>query len=381
VVFHLLARELGLSAVEALAGCVILALNPAYVFLSLLAMSDIVSSVWTTLAVLAALRARRRPGWALGSGAAFAIACLVRPANVLLVPALALALPWTVTPLLRFALGAAPGFALLFACNQHAFGHPLRTGYQDVPGQFALGYFRSRFNHYTHWLGKTFTPLVPLAWLAVLTSRDTRWWDRWLLLVWFGSYFFFHCFYFHHDQWWYLRFLLPGFPPLVIGALLAARPLWRELDLRVRLTPIHWTSASLLPLLLFAFVVQREVKVGVDRELFTIAEAEAIFPRAVHYAASKLPERAVVLSFLMSGSLEYYTDRAYLRFDTLDRRTAKRLHRRGAAQGYRWYALVHPLELDRFKERDLGEWAEIATPGGAHLFELQAESLRGRGRD
>jgi hypothetical protein len=306
---------------------------------------------------------------------AFAIACLVRPTNVLLALPLALALPWLRAVLLRFALGAAPGFAFLAAFNQHVYGSPLRTGYVDVGHQFSLGFFRARWNHYTHWLGKTFTPLVPLAWLGVVASRETRWRDRLLLLAWFGSYFVFFCLYFHHDKWWYLRFLLPGFPPLIVGAILTARACWRELELRLRLVRPGWTSVNLLPILLLAFVLDREVSVGIDRQLFDIAEDEAIYSRACRSAAEQLPARSVVLSFLMSGALEYYTDLPYLRFDTLERRTAKRLFRRSQAQGYRWFALVHPVELEVFQKRDLGRWKQIATPSKALLFELDPESL------
>jgi hypothetical protein len=375
VVFYHLAREFALSRFEAVAGTLLLALHPVYVFLGLLAMSDMVSATWAAMAVLAALRCRRRPSWAIASGAAFAVACLVRPTNLLLLLPLALALPWVPAVLLRFALGATPGFAFLLGFNQLAHGNPLRTGYGDIAKEFTLGYFRLRWNHYTHWLGKTFTPLVPLAWLGVVASRETRWRDRLLLLVWFGSYFVFFCFYRFHDTWWYLRFMMPGFPALIIGAILAARRVFHPLDLRLRLARLDWTSGNVIPALVLAFVLAREVSVGVNQRLFDIAEMEATFPRACRYVAEQLPPGSVVLSFMMSGALEYYTDLPYLRFDALDRRMAKRLLRRTMRQGCRWYALVHPVELDEFRRMDLGEWRQIATPSNARLFELDPEYL------
>jgi hypothetical protein len=346
-----------------------------YVFFGLLAMSDVVSTTWVTFSVLAALRGRCSPNWAIVSGAAFAVACLVRPDNGLLLLPLALALPWIPSVLLRFAIGAAPGFALLFGFNLLVHGHPLRTGYGNVAGEFALGYFRQRWNHYTHWLGKTFTPVVPLAWLGVVRSRETRWRDRTLLLVWFGSYFVFFCFYRPYDVWWYLRFLLPGFPALIIGAILAVRGVWSVLDLRCHLPRLHWTSGNVIPMLVLACVLSREVSVGVSQRVFDIAETEAIFRRASRYTAEQLPPRSIILSFLMSGALEYYTDLPYLRFDTMDRRTARRILRRTQRQGCRWYALVHPFELDAFRQRDFGQWRQIAAPGGAFLFELDPEYL------
>jgi hypothetical protein len=338
-------------------------------------MSDMVSAAWVTLAVLAALRGRRNPNWAIVSGAAFAVACVVRPSNGLLLLPLALALPSVPAVLLRFAVGAAPGFAFLFGFNQLVHRHPLRTGYGDVAEEFALSYFRQRWNHYTHWLGKTFTPLVPLAWLGVVASRETRWRDRLLLLVWFGSYFVFFCFYRFYAQWWYLRFLVPGFPALIIGAILAVRGAWHTLDLRLHLTRLERTSGNVIPALVLGFVLSREVSVGVSRRVFDTAETEAIFRRACRYAAEQLPAGSIVLSFLMSGALEYYTDLPYLRFDSMDRRMARRILRRTQRQGCRWYALVHPHELDAFRQRDLGQWRQIGAPANALLFELDPEYL------
>jgi len=334
-----------------------------------------VSAAWVLIAVLAALRGRRRPNWAIASGAAFAVACLVRPTNGLLVPTLALALPWVPGVLLRFAIGALPGSAFFCGYNQLAYGHPFRTGYGDVAVEFALGHFPQRWHHYTHWLGKTLTPLVPLAWLGVVACRETRRRDRLLLLVWFGSYFAFFCFYRFYDTWTYLRFLMPGFPALIIGAILAARRVWPPLDLRVRLTRLDWTSGNVIPALVLSIVLVREVSIGVGLRLFDIAKAEAIFPRACRHAAEQLPPGAIVLSFLMSGALEYYTDLPYLRFDDLNRRMARRVLRRTLRQGCRWYALVHPAELDQFRRLDLGEWRQIAAPADVLLFELDPEFL------
>ncbi len=375
VAFYRLARELALSRFEAVAGTLVLALHPVYVFFGLVAMSDMVSAAWVTIAVFAAVRGRRRPDWAIASGAAFALACLVRPTNGLLVLPLALALPWAPSVLLRFAIGAAPGLAFFCGYNQLAHGHPFRTGYGDVAVEFVLGYFRQRWQHYTHWLGRTLTPLVPLAWLGVLASRETRRRDRLLLFVWFGSYFVFFCFYRFYDTWTYLRFLMPGLPALIIGAILAARRVWQALDLRLRPTRLDWKIGNVVPALVLSIVLAREVSVGVDLRVFDIAESEAVFPRSCRYAAEQLPPGSIVLSFLMSGALEYYTDLPYLRFDDLNRRMARRVLRRTMRQGCRWYALLHPTELDQFRRLDLGEWRQVAAPANVLLFELDPESL------
>ena len=89
---YALGRVLGLGRIWASIGVAILALSPLYLFMSLQAMSDVPSLLWTTLAVLAALKSRDRPWWALLAGAAMAIDVLPRPTNVLVFAPLAVAL-------------------------------------------------------------------------------------------------------------------------------------------------------------------------------------------------------------------------------------------------------------------------------------------------
>ena len=375
--FYALARELGLGPTESAAGSVILALNPVYVFMGLQPMSDAAATTWATLAVLLSLRARRTPAWALGAGAAFAVACVVRPTSALLLVPIALALPWSLGAALRFALGALPGFAFLLSFNLAAYGHPLRTGYGSVGHEFSLAFFPARWRHYTHWLGVTFTPIVPLAWLGVVFSRETRRRDRLMLFAWFASFLVFFCSYRHHDAWWYLRFLMPAFPALVAGALLAARPLWRALELRVHLPGRGWRSASVLPALVLAVVAWREVSVAGRMGALDVAEIDSVYPRSCRLAAERLPPGAMVLSKLTSGALEAYTSFAQLRFDTMDDRTARRLLRRSLRRGRPWYALVHEAEKAEFEGRGLGRWRRLGSAGMVELLELDPESLLG----
>ena len=375
--FYLLGRELGLSRNEAAAGTLILAFQPVYVFMAMNPMSDTAATAWATLAVLGALRARRSAPWAFAAGLAFGIGCLVRPSNAILLATLALALPLRGAALAGFALGAAPALGFFLAFNQAVLGHALRTGYPGVEREFALGYFPKRFAHYTHWLGRTFTPLVPLAWLGVAASRETRWRDRLLLLVWFGSFFAFFCTYRHYEIWWFLRFMMPAFPALVVGALLAARPLFRAVEVRLHLPSRVPAGLNVLPAAVLAFVLASEAKEAKRLDVLGLAASEAVYPRACRLAADRLPPRAIVLSFLMSGALEHYTDLLYLRYDTMDDRPAvRRLLRQTMRQGSSWYALLHPSEIEAFRSRELGRWREIGQVDEAVLLELDPDSLR-----
>jgi hypothetical protein len=377
IAFYALARELGLTPLESASGGALLALNPVYVFMGLQPMSDATATTWAILAVLLALRARRSPGWALAAGAAFAVGCLVRPTNALVLIPVALALPWRPGVLSRFALGGLPGLAFLLAFNFVAYGHPLRTGYGEIGSEFSLAFFPERWRHYTHWLGVTFTPVVPLAWLGVAASRETRGRERLLLLSWFASFFAFYCFYRHHESWWYLRFLMPAFPALVAGAVLAARPVWRALELRLHVPGRSLRSANLLPALALALVAWREVSVWDRQAVFSIAEYEGVYRRSCRLAEQRLPPGAMVLSKLTSGALEAYTAFPQLRFDTMDQKTARRLLRRSLRRGRPWYALVHEAERPEFESSGLGSWRRVDSVGAVELLEILPESLLG----
>jgi len=375
--FYFLGRELGLTRGEAVAGTLILGFQPVYVFMALNPMSDTTATLWATLAVLGALRARRGVPWAFAAGLAFGIGCLVRPNNALLLATLALALPLRPGALARFALGVTPSLGFFLAFNHAVLGGALRTGYPGLEREFALGYFPRRFAYYTHWLGRTFTPLVPLAWLGVMASRETRWRDRLLLVVWFGSFFVFFCLYGPYEIWWFLRFMMPAFPALVAGAILAARPLLRAVEVRLHVPSRLPAGLNVLPAALLLFVLGSEAGEAKRRDVLGIAAAEAVYPRACRLASERLPPRAIVLSCLMSGALEHYTDLRYLRYDTMDDRpTVRRLLRLTMRQGASWYALLHPAEIEAFQSRDLGRWKQIGQVDEAVLLELDPDTLR-----
>jgi hypothetical protein len=369
---HALARELGASHGEAIACALLIAFQPVTIYFALQPMSDVVALAWSTVTVYAAVRSRRQERWAYLAGAGFAIACAIRPANALLALPLALALPWRRASYLRALLGAAPFVALLFRHNIAAYGHPLVTGYGDLKGELALGFFDKRFGHYTHWLGKTFTPLVPFAWLALLVSRRLPGRDRALLLVWFASFFFFYCFYRHYEQWWNLRFLLPGFPAVVVGAVFAARPIWRALEIRLTVPRTGSRTGNLLPLIVLAFALNREVGVLDAEQAIHVAAWERVYPEACQGTAALLPERSIVLAMLMSGALESYTSLPILRYDLLEEGDFARVRAGAARAGYRFYALVHPAEMDQFRRQAPAPWTPLATFREAELVAMDS---------
>ena len=212
---YALGRILGLGRRWAGLGVAILALSPLYLFMSLQAMSDVPSLLWTTLAVLAALKSRETPSWGVAAGAAMAVDVLLRPTNVLALAPLAVALGLAPRRWLLLALGGLPGAVFFFAHSLTAYGSLAATGYGDTSAYFGARFVPGTLLHYARWLPVLFTPLVALnlglPWIQRESPRT-----RWLLGMWIlafaGLYATYTC---THETWWYLRFLLPAAPALV----------------------------------------------------------------------------------------------------------------------------------------------------------------------
>ena len=126
LLIYLVGRQLGLPRAYAVAGAAILAVNPTFVFMASQPMSDALAMFWGLVLISAALRARVNDKWALLAGAAFGVAFLVRPTNVLLLLPLAFCLPLKPRTLLLFGLGGLPLAVVFGIYNYAAFGNPPR---------------------------------------------------------------------------------------------------------------------------------------------------------------------------------------------------------------------------------------------------------------
>ena len=186
-------------------------------------MSDVVATAWVRWR--SSQRSVPAPGasalWAAAAGAAFGMAVLVRPTNALVILPLVLALPTRAKTWLAFAAGGAPFAAFQLAYGTAAFGGPFKTGYRSLLSEgMALSNFPPRARHYAFWTARLLSPLVPLGWAAVAADRRVSRRDRAVLLTWFAGFFLFYSFYGPYEAWWYTRFLLPGYPAVILGALL-----------------------------------------------------------------------------------------------------------------------------------------------------------------
>src|SRR5437867_1952211 len=343
VLVYLLGRELRLPPAFAFAGSLLLAFLPTFVFIALQPMSDVLATAWALTGIFAAYRSRRAgdsPIWAGLAGLAYGIGVLVRPTNVILLAPLLLVLPARPKSWLSFFAGGVPAAVFLLVYNSAVFGSPWATGYQSVLAEgMAWSNFPDRARHYAYWIGHLLTPLVPIGWFALAVDRRAPLRDRAVLFSWFGTFFLFYCLYAPYEAWWYTRFLLPGIPALILGALVVAR------DLLIRdggAGRPRWAAAIAAALLAAALV---ELDFNEKRRVHRFYKSERIYPQACETARRGVPRNGIVASMQMSGALHYYTPLVYAMQNWLLPDRFEKLRSMTEGRGYRWYALLAPFEV------------------------------------
>lgn len=363
----LLARQLGLPRNWAGASALLLACNPTFFIMSAQPMSDNVALFWGLVAVYAGLRARAIDRWAYLAGAAFGMAVLVRPTNVLLLAPVLLALPWRWAAWWRFGLGGVPLAAIFCAYNLTAYGNPLQTGYGQMGLQYAFmlaGTFK-RLGYHAYHLGLTMSPLVPLVWLFVLLARPFKLRDRALVWLWFGTFLAFYGFYDIYEDWGETRFLLPGYPGLVLGAVLTAYALTQAWLAHRRV----WQQAVAAALLGIALLTSLRF---INRYQVTdYLRGLELHAEATRWADTQVPPQSLLVSMEMSGALRFYTKRSVFRWDLMPTELWPELYRKVQARGTQFYALLMDYEVERAQAKVAGHWRDLGHVAHFGLWQIE----------
>ena len=361
-----LGRDASLEAGWAWLGTLLLAASPVYVCMSLQAMSDVPAMVWVTAAVLGAWRSRQRPWLALAAGVSLAMAVLVRPANLLALVPMALALGCAPRRWLLLIIGGLPGATFQGAFNLAAYGQVFITGYGYVNPSFGLVNLLPTLAHYAAWLPVLLTPLGLLALgLPFLGRQQPRF--STVLATWALVFAIFYLFYAHtRDGWWYLRFLLPAFPPLLVAALLVAR----RLVPRLRLTPrAWWLAPAAAAILLHGAAWSRYL------HAYTIGHGEKVYPLVAAWLQQHLPANAVVAAMQPSGAVFYYTDYTFVRWDMIAPADFQRIARACSAAGRPVYAVLYPFEIEdwkAFEQHLTGHWSQVGAVRHVSIWRLDS---------
>jgi hypothetical protein len=344
---------------------VLLAASPSFLFEVTAPASDVAATAWWTLTL--ALLTFQSPQAALGAGLAASAAILTRPNLAPL--ALLFWLPLVLRilegrrseagtprhrPALWYAAGTLPGVLTVGWLNWHLYGSPLRSGYGSLEELYAWGNAWANLARYPRWVVETQTPLVLLAFVApfFLPPRDVAGFGEsrprgtaavWLcgILLLFGLYLFYQPF----EEWWYVRFIQPMFPPLLVLTIVTLVALVSPVK---RVAPLLATAIAVL---LVGLLAWRGVRYATEQGASEVWRAEQRYIEAGEYVKSTLPERAAIISMQHSGSVRYYSGRLSVRYDVLRPTDLDLVVQELRRLGYEPYVLLDDWEEPIFKER------------------------------
>jgi hypothetical protein len=293
--------------------------SPAYLLMLVQPMSDVPAAAVWTLALFLAIHPGRR--YAFATGLATGLAILIRPNVVPLAGIVALVLlsqPSRLRRLLLFGVAVMPAMVLIAALNHRFYGSPLISGYGTLSTLYSFDRLGPNLTRYSRWLLASQTPAI-LLWLAgpwAMTHirpgaiGDRRPGGHWLTVVLVTVAFplavlALYLPYLVFEDWSYLRFLLPGYPGLLIGMAVVLVAVASRIPWRAGRALAPW----LIAMALTWYGIQYSN--GPFGEIQTNNEASV---RLINYIP-KLPAKSVFVCLTYSGTIHYYTGRDILRWE------------------------------------------------------------------
>jgi hypothetical protein len=335
----------------ALWGACLVATSPVFLYQLMNAMSDVpVTAAWMLALVLTV---SRRP---LTAGLAMSAAIAIRPN---LVPLAGVLIAWTVlsearersvsdatSAALRLALGAAVSVVGIAAFNARVYESALTSGYGPTSDYYALRFLATNARHFATWIADAETPAVALALLFFVAPRllppPRIPFARLLLGGSVAVVILSYLFYLPFGAWWFLRFLLPMWPVMMLLTAAALEMMARRW-LRVAY-PFVMAGAV-------TFFAWHGIHVAIARSAFDLGPGERRYNDVARFIAGHTEPGAVILSLQHSGSLRIYADRLTLRFDLLDPLWLDRTVAYLQSIGRRPYFVLDGGEVELFRRR------------------------------
>lgn len=356
------------------AAAIVTASSPIVLYQVVQPMSDIpAASAWLMALALLIVPTRAR---LLAAGAATSLAVMMRPNLAPATLVLAAAAWWhpmqaavdadqrftASRPLARAALFACGGIPLaLVTAWAHAtvYGSPVRAGYGSLDGLFAWAHILPNIARYAKWLSDSHTRIV---WMAVLTPlvawrQGTTWLSTLLasfVLAVVGAYVPYTVF----DDWWYLRFLLPAIPLVLI------------LSLNVLAEGVSWVSGAsvsaaghpprrpvasrLTPALVGVVVIALSaqfVRTAIERSAFNLWRSDGRFVTTGQAVARLVPNTGVVWSAFHSGNIRLYGHRPSVLWDALPPDWLDRALESLTREGRESFLVLDSFEEPVFRQR------------------------------
>ena len=353
---YLMGARLVQPAVGALAAALV-ATSPTFLFHLLVPMSDVPVTAWWALTLALLLYDGRAA--ALGAGLACGAAILTRPNLVPLAMLSGVALMWparegrrgpVVQRTLLFAVGVISACAVVMRINQQLWGSAFATGYEPLHILYSWDNLLPNLERYPRWLVETETPIVLLAafapWLVtqrrangIATTAARAVTIVWLCFI--GVVFLSYVFHHPNDGWFWLRYLLPAFPPLLVLTSVALNEMFADLE----------RGLGVIALTLIVSVLSwHGVAYSRSTGMFTVREGERKSKAVGEHIAASLPDRAVFISKLHSGSIRYYSGRFTVRYDWIPPRALDFVVDDLLRLNYRPYIVLEASEEMDFRE-------------------------------
>jgi hypothetical protein len=321
----------------------LMATSPTFVYMLLNPMTDVPVSACLLAAIVIALSPwRSRAFW---TGLVVSMAIFIRP-NLVPLGAVLLALIVMRAPvgtrwraLILFGIAGLPLILAVAALNAYLYGSPSEGGHGSLNNLYAWSNAIPNLVQYLAWLIRTETlvvilALVPLALLqrfADTKQRVVMFLTLFVAVVWLC-----YLFYYPFDVWWYLRFMLPAFPPMLVMAATGAALLLGRFVGTQAVLPVGLMLA--IPLLALRISVIR------DEGVLGLRRTGVVYATIAEYVHKELPPNAMILTVQHSGSIRHYGKRMTLRWDLLGREWWPQVFDVLVERGYRPYLVVSSFE-------------------------------------
>jgi hypothetical protein len=382
---RLAGREVGLVA------AILLAASPVFLFQLMSPMSDVPATAWWTLS-LALLGFRSRTS-ALGAGLAAGAAILTRPNLAPLLAAPLGYLVWlffskrtardqVVHRVVLLAAGVVPACLAIAGFNTLWYGSPLNTGRPALDYIYGWGNLGPNLLRYPRWLLETQTPIVLLAvaapFVLARTARHATGVNepRAIAITYFGfiiGTFGSYVFFFPFDAWWYLRYLLPAIPALLVLTSVVVIGVSR------RLPAVRGITVATL----IGMIASYGIHYARQNAAFDIREGERKYSAVGDYIARRFPERAVFLAMQHGGSVRYYSGRLTVRWDLVPPAELDPVVADLQRLGYHPYFVLEDWEEEAFRRTFQThsrlaalDWPPVATlqhPGAVKIYDAAPE--------
>ena len=368
----------------ALGAAFLVAASPTFLNQAMGPLSDVPATAWWMLALVLLLA--EQP---VAAGFAAAGAIAIRPN---LAPLSLALLTWTVlrdrqdpasgrrgARTLRVGLAIVVALIAFGGLNVYLYGSPLRSGYGELNDLYSWRYLWTNVRQFSIWASETDTPIVALAATFFLAPRFLAAPRVAFPRVLFGAFaaivLLSYVFYLPFDAWWFLRFLLPMWPVvmlLTMAALDAIACRW--------LGPAARRGALIAIVVLLAW---HGVAVTINRGCFTRWRVETRYVDVARFIDASTDPSAVLIGGQHTGSIRFYADRLTLNFAALDRRWLDRAVARLRATGHRPYFVLDASEIDKFRQRFSAEnrlgaldWSPVAVYEDSYVAIYDPETQR-----